>query len=607
MPVAGDVPGTYDVVINAEGYLFVDDEEVKAQYGYTPTFVPRTNTQGDYGDNQQDFWLSVGQKDWVLGEQQRFYRNDEDRSRRYWKSFALDRTEEGALRLHYELDLINATDGLSESIQAITHYNVGNYIALGGTANLWVYSTGAGITSLGAHGLGGIPSRHGMAFDGANIFFGRGSGGGIRRYNYAGTAFSTFSATGADSLCYMNNTLYGFDNTNNRLLRYDTAGVATVVHTFQDATGGVSGITGKVGTLCAYGGKLLIMRGYSENSYGGGDLWAYDGTGVARLAEFPPNFFTTFGDICVAYGIVFIGGAMGRKYAGFDLYRGAILYYSNGNLNLLWEDKLDYANSAANVAVTPFSTGVAFTDANNLELKWYDIIRGGVHTIGTASGMDGAERIFASGGNLFITSNSAVGYGYPYSVVQSTGYIQTSLMDFDSSLPKVFRGIKVEFDDATNGDGGSVDIAYRVGDVSGAYTTLQTDVASGTEYTLSGITGRSISIKVTLNRGTSSLGPVLKRISVRAVPQQTTFRKEKFVIACRGRDAANLMVVRNGTIHGKDGLTMAQDLRTAVASTTPISITDEFGTFTGVIETEGFELRRIATNEFIAIVPVREV
>jgi hypothetical protein len=135
---------------------------------------------------------------------------------------------------------------------------------------------------------------------------------------------------------------------------------------------------------------------------------------------------------------------------------------------------------------------------------------------------------------------------------------------------------------------------------------------SGTEYALTNITGRAISVKVTLNKGTSTAGPVLKRVSVRAIPQQltgsgTVFRKDAFVIQCTGRDGKSPLVLRDETLHPKDGLQMAQELRTAASSTNPISVTDEFGTFTAVVENEGFQLRRVRPNEFIAVVPVREV
>ena len=43
-------------------------------------------------------------------------------------------------------------------------------------------------------------------------------------------------------------------------------------------------------------------------------------------------------------------------------------------------------------------------------------------------------------------------------------------------------------------------------------TRMRNRKTQGTEYTLTGVTGRSISVKATLNKGTSTLGPVLKRV-----------------------------------------------------------------------------------------------
>ncbi len=55
----------------------------------------------------------------------------------------------------------------------------------------------------------------------------------------------------------------------------------------------------------------------------------------------------------------------------------------------------------------------------------------------------------------------------------------SSLSDFDSSLTKIFQGITVDYDEAGTGDGGSVDIAYRLNDLDGAYTSLQTGEGQG--------------------------------------------------------------------------------------------------------------------------------
>jgi hypothetical protein len=166
----------------------------------------------------------------------------------------------------------------------------------------------------------------------------------------------------------------------------------------------------------------------------------------------------------------------------------------------------------------------------------------------------------------------------------------------------------VYFTSATSGDGGSVDIAYRVGDVDGSYTNLQTGAVSGTEYTLSGVSGRSISVKVTLNKGTSTDGPVLTRVSVRAAPKQLAFQKGAFVIQATGRDGLEPLRLRNGALEPRDGLQIASDLRTVAAASVPVSITTEFGTISNaVIENDALEVRRVRANEFVVLLPWREV
>jgi hypothetical protein len=171
-------------------------------------------------------------------------------------------------------------------------------------------------------------------------------------------------------------------------------------------------------------------------------------------------------------------------------------------------------------------------------------------------------------------------------------------------LTKRFRSIEVEFDAATDGNGGSVDISYRTGDVDGSYTSLVTGATSGSENLLTNITGKSVSVKVTLNKGTSTLGPTLKRIKVRAVPVRPPFRKDKFVLNCQGRDGNNIRLRDNST-HTKDGKAMATDLRTAATTTNPITIIDTFGSYTGVIES--LELIEVQPEEFLAIGSFREV
>src|SRR5438105_5047089 len=98
MATAADVPGKFDCVINGQGYVFLDSLEPslpfrthRAIYEFSPTFIPRQNVSGAYGDNTQMFWQTAYQHDWSLGEQQRFFRaTDADRVRRYWAGTNID-------------------------------------------------------------------------------------------------------------------------------------------------------------------------------------------------------------------------------------------------------------------------------------------------------------------------------------------------------------------------------------------------------------------------------------------------------------------------------------------------------------------------------------
>jgi hypothetical protein len=181
------------------------------------------------------------------------------------------------------------------------------------------------------------------------------------------------------------------------------------------------------------------------------------------------------------------------------------------------------------------------------------------------------------------------------------------LIDFESSLTKLFRGVIVEWEAATTGDGGSVDISYQVGGLDGSYTSLQTSAVSGTEYTLSGVTGRSISIKVTLNKSTSTAGPKLKRVYVRAVPLQQQYRRGAYRIDCSGRDGHGHVQFNDGSQSVKDGQDMLNDLKTSATSTTPISITDTLGTYTGVVELDSFAASEVRPEEYVVEFRAREV
>jgi hypothetical protein len=97
-------------------------------------------------------------------------------------------------------------------------------------------------------------------------------------------------------------------------------------------------------------------------------------------------------------------------------------------------------------------------------------------------------------------------------------------------------------------------------------------------------------------------------VYVRAVPLPANFKRASYILNLTGRNGEQHAQCRDGSLHPKDGLELATSLRTALTSTTPVSITDRFGTFTGILEGgDGFELMEVRPEEFIARVRVREV
>ena len=110
-PLAGEsIPYPFDVVIDGYGYRLLDPlvshpfGTQRASYSLSPTFVPRTNIQGDYGDNFQDFWMTFSQRDWSLGEQQRHFHSQDDESvRRYWQGSKVDVRIPGEVTLRSEV------------------------------------------------------------------------------------------------------------------------------------------------------------------------------------------------------------------------------------------------------------------------------------------------------------------------------------------------------------------------------------------------------------------------------------------------------------------------------------------------------------------------
>jgi hypothetical protein len=594
---ASDVPARYDVVINSEGYIFPRQDQDKAVLGQTPTFVSRTNTQGNYGDEQQDFFLTATQKDWSLGEQQRFFRMNDEESRRSWRTTAASVRVPGQVSMRKK-----ATDTtFGQAIVAVLGKGNGSSVVWAAGSTL-LYGDAGGA----AHGLGAAPSRYGLATDGSDLYLSTTSGGTVGVRKWDGAAFSTFSATAADSLAFLNNTLYGLRGSDAKLVRYDTAGAATDIFQWKGADGGAR--TSDVGRIRAMGGDLAIL--WSEGPTGA-ELWLYDGTAPALIAAFPHNFYAY--DLETTPWGTFVSGLLvtGIDGSSNTIARPSIFYYVNGTVGELWRADSDAPSTGLatnNPSLMVFDNGLLFNDDTTSRLLFYDPSSGGISGF-VPQTATGDPALLAGSSTQFIFVRSTTGLAYPDDETATTSTVTTSLFDFDSSLTKLMRGIKVEFNSASDGNGGTVDIAYRVEDVDGAYTTLQTGAVSGTEYTLSGVTGRSISVKVTLNKGTSTNGPVLKRISVRAAPRLQNFRRARYALDLTGVDdkPETHAWLNDGTRHPKSGVDQAADLRTAFSTSAPFTITDALGSYTGIVE--DLEIRQIRgkNREFQAIVTCREV
>lgn len=603
------VPDVFDLLINGEGYLYYDpwtggdsvNAPAKATMSLTPTFIPRQNTQGNYGDNQQDFWLTYSQNDWSLGETQRFQGRDDAGKRKYWSGSSINNRVQGQVSLQKASASTTASGNLL-SISA-RGSSVNENLVFVTSTNLYELASDGTITDRGAHGAGSSGALRGAIIsDGTDVYIGGATA--IRKWD--GAAFSTFSVNSADSIIYHNNTLYGLGNSSGNLYSWDSGGTRTSLFQWKQVdTGGRSG----QGRLLSWGSKIVISWSLADKTT---ELWLYDGTGVSKIASLPSNFFAH--DMCELAGVLFVAGGYWRSASTTTYnFKPAVWYYANGTSGELWK-ATDYISSTSSqltnngTGITVLDGGIIWNDSYSGSLMFYDLGTGSVSSVATGIATNQAYLADSSSTfTAFSASSTTLRYYPNNATTASSGTITSSLIDFDLSLNKVFRGIKVDFTSATDGDGGSVDIAYRVGDVDGSYTTLQTGATSGQEYTLSNVSGRSISVRITLNKGTSTAGPVLKRLYVRAIPVQAAYRRQEYVINCTGRDGKQNIALRNGRPHPKDGLTMAQALKTAATASAPIYIYDELGGYTGIIEGDTFQLYRIHPEEYVCRFIAREV
>jgi len=583
---ASDVPGKYDVSIAGMGYMLLQSLEPnlpfrshRGIYSYSPTFITRSNITGAYGDNTQDFWLSVGQNDWSLGEGQSYLRtNDTISTSRYYSGSAVDNSTPGQVGIRRAIDVLPSTGQSIVAGFADEGIGPANGHVLAGTSHLFTIDTSGTVTDKGAHGAG-VPVQYGITADSSYVYIAGTSG--IQKWD--GTSFTSFSSTtGAGSLATLNNALYAHDGANLRV--FSTGGAPTILYTWQNNVGAALSPAPAGVKILPFGGDLLI---YFPQLQGRPQLWIYDGTGADVIAELPKSVRGY--DAVVHQGIVFLSGSTWDSTPGSGFGAVPCIYYmNNGDIGLLWKSTV---TGSAPPALGDFAGRLVFTDNANGFLREYDLGTGSISTIGPLASNGNSNHQIASGSNFVtISQNDGVGNTGPEFYPDLTGCatsatVTSSLIDFESSLTKLFRGVVVDFDSATDGNGGSVDIAYAVGTLTGSYTSLATGITSGTEYLLTGVTGRSISIQVTLNKGTSTNGPVLKRAYVRAAPELQTFRQVSYILDLSGVGFGEDHVhLADGTVHPLSGHQQAANLNAAILEQAPVTVTDRFGTFTAVFD-----------------------
>lgn len=614
---SADVGTLFDVVISGWGYRFLDSLEShpfgthRATYGYTPRFLPRTNIQGDYGDNFQDFWVTLTQRDWSLGEQQRNFRaSDEESARRFYRGSKVMINRVGAVSLQSEAKTITLS-AVPQDIN-VRDFTTGRFVQIS-SSNLYTVETDGTITDHGAHG--GSPGTYdgGVVSDGVDIYI---AGSTIRKCVLSGPTFSTFSSSPAYLLAFHNNSLYGFDPLTMKFKVYDTAGTATDIFQFKQADGG-SAAQANFASFASLGGELLLLVGNAR-----GQVWRYDGTGLSQLTSLPPDFSPN--SLFVHEGIVLIGGSFfKRNTAGTSyLLRSAVHYYANGQEGILWESE-DFSTltsstvaGAIKIPITSFGGGVIWSDPYDPAIGtpgfstmiwYYDFANGAPNRIAEC-GVNGGSVLRSTPASFIISrqiSDTEAQIFPDYANLAASGYVISSLFDGDNSLTKHFHAIRIEGEK----NGGTFDIAYQIDSLDGAYTSLQTNATPGTEYELpntSASQGRAISVKVTLNRASATAGPTLRRVQVRAALTLDNYNRREYILELSGRDGRGMMKLRNGDVYGKDGHEMANDLITSSASAIPITIIDRFGTYTGIIDNDSFEIIEVRPEEYVARVGTRE-
>src|SRR5690242_1639003 len=345
-PALIDVPDRYDVVFQLNngttyGFLLADSVESnlpfrthKALYSYSPTFLERQNVSQQYGDNFQDFFLTGSQDDFSLGEMQKFFRvNDASRSRRYFSGSNIDPTTvPGNVTLTKKLTTLTQSGITAICANSVNGPSSMAWFMADGT-NLYGVSTAGVISTIGAHGAGGVND---MTMDETNLYI----AGTTATRKWDNVTFTTFGAGIFSKLVYLNNILYGWASNPDGFYSTDTSGNPTQQFHWLNADGGFS-INVLVRSMVPYGGSVFFLRRGPTN----GEIWTYDGLGVKKLADLPQDFFVS--KMCVSQGIVFISGYI--RYLNRSQYFPQVYYYANGTIGKLWDSGTSFATSETEV------------------------------------------------------------------------------------------------------------------------------------------------------------------------------------------------------------------------------------------------------------------
>jgi hypothetical protein len=412
---ADQVPARYDVILDGYGYVTARAIDPNFPFrtqqvalSYTPTFLERTNVAAGYGDNQQSFYLTVGQDNWNLGDGQRYLRSaDQASSSRFYQSTNIDITDPGQAKLRPAVVSTSLAGTVTNIGTAIgdTGYLLGSTSLISGAAfasTTWrdVFSvdmttgvsTHQGIVSPGVTGSGGA-----MTTDGVDLYISGTSG--VQRFT-PGTGSFAFSSVGsfASSMCFVSNTLFAFLPASGQFGYFSSAGAWNTASTFKRGQGSANSVMS--GLVVPFGGKvaLLVWPGPQSTP----DLYTGDTSGVSQTAQLPPNF--TPYDMKVVNGVIFISGTLNAVDK-----RSAVYYYANGNLGLLWESPVGGVT-----VLQPFATALSALSPT----IYYPL----ADAVGSATAAD------------------ASGNGYTGSLVGGVTFGQTSLIPGDSNTAALLNG-----------------------------------------------------------------------------------------------------------------------------------------------------------------------